>query len=95
MVLSDLDGDNDLDIAEANTGNSSGGLNNTVWINDGSGGFTDSGVAKSESGSRTIAVTDVDADGDIDLITGKQYVDNIWLNKGADPVDFTATYQPR
>ncbi len=92
VILSDLDGDGDLDIAEVNSDNI--GFNNTIWINDGTGGFVDSNVTGITAGSGSIAASDVDGDGDQDLLSGSPYVDNIWLNNGQNPVDFTATYQP-
>ncbi|HXV87235.1 MAG TPA: VCBS repeat-containing protein, partial [Gemmatimonadales bacterium] len=65
-ALVDADGDGDLDLILAALGGP-----NALFLNDGSGNFTeqglDAGPASGAAGSTTIAVTDVDGDGWLDL----------------------------
>jgi len=72
-----LDGDSDLDAFVPNTGH-----RDKVWLNDGSGFFTDSGQSPSlgVSGGR-VSLGDVDDDGDLDALiaTGSR----VWLNDGS------------
>ncbi|HHZ99495.1 MAG TPA: VCBS repeat-containing protein, partial [Candidatus Marinimicrobia bacterium] len=64
-VFADLDGDNDLDLLVTAIGGS-----NALFMNDGNGLFTEvtegSGLA-SNTGATTMALADVDGDGDLDL----------------------------
>ena len=64
-ALADVDGDRDLDLIVVAIGGP-----NTLFLNDGTGRFTqqghDAGLS-STAGSTTIAVADVDGDGDLDL----------------------------
>ncbi len=71
VKLADIDNDNDLDIILANR--SVGG---SIWINDGTGVFAEK--IKNLTKSSTMAVGDIDLNGQIDAIFGK----TIWLNKG-------------
>ncbi len=64
-VLADIDGDGDLDLVLAALGGP-----NALFLNDGAGHFTEQGAdagLTSSAGSTTIAVADVDGDGDLDL----------------------------
>ncbi|HJO25632.1 MAG TPA: FG-GAP-like repeat-containing protein, partial [Planctomycetota bacterium] len=63
----DIDDDGDQDILVAGSG-----VAEPVWMNDGQGNFTDSGPLVPGS-SRTVAVGDVDAYGDRDLILSDIY----------------------
>jgi len=65
VALGDVDGDGDLDIVLAST---KGGANR-VYINNGAGPnrFTDSGQALGAKSSLSIALGDVDGDGDLDM----------------------------
>ena len=67
-ALGDVDGDGDLDIAVGN----SAAQPNAVYLNDGSGNFT-AGTRAFGTGSDeslTIAMGDVDGDGDLDIAVG-------------------------
>ena len=82
VSLGDLDSDGDLDAFIA-TGNAAGGLANKVWLNDGSGSFTDSGQALGNSDSRGISLGDIDSDGDLDaFVANRAQADKVWINDG-------------
>ncbi len=62
-VFADIDGDGDQDLILVSLGGP-----NALFINDGTGHFTEQRAALPDSaGSMTVAVADVDGDGDLDL----------------------------
>ena len=88
VSLGDLDGDGDLDAWVANYIYPNGQPNH-VWINDGSGNFTDSGQALGNSISHDVSLGDYDGDGDLDAWVANNGAINtagapnkIWLNDG-------------
>lgn len=79
VALGDVDNDGDLD---AWVGYTFGG--NNVWLNDGSGMFTDSGQSLGSSYTVDLQLADVDNDLDLDAFTANFYGPNkVWLNDGA------------
>ncbi|MFC2139615.1 FG-GAP repeat domain-containing protein, partial [Bacteroidota bacterium] len=62
IELGDVDSDGDLDAAFANMGN----YHSQIWLNDGSGNFTNSGQLLTQQG-HGIGMEDLDGDNDIDL----------------------------
>ncbi|MBN2002044.1 MAG: VCBS repeat-containing protein [Anaerolineae bacterium] len=68
VALGDVDGDGDLD-AFVET--------NRVWLNNGSGHFTDSGQTLE---GETVALGDLDSDGDLDAFVGNP--DKVFVNDG-------------
>ena len=64
VALGDLDGDGDPDVVIGNIGA------NTVWLNDGTGNFSDSGQSLGSTNSLAVALGDLDGDGDLDIFVG-------------------------
>ena len=77
--LGDLDNDGDLDafVTNVNQGDK-------VWLNNGSGTFTDSGQSIGTNAARRVALGDVDGDGDLDAFAADAgSIDSVWLNDGS------------
>ena len=87
--LADVDGDGDLDVLLSNENpfnpSPTGGAQNRIWINDGTGTFSD------ETSARVPAATDqtgamlagdVDADGDVDVVVLNRGQDLVLINDG-------------
>jgi len=94
IELADLDSDGDLDIFAGNFGTCTincgvnNGIGNTVWLNDGSGTFVDSGQDLCCGNTNAVALGDLDGDGDLDAFTGNHTGNSsngnrVWLNDGA------------
>ena len=84
VALGDLDGDGDLDAFVANGDDKAEA--DEVWLNDGTGRFSDTGQRLGNSSSHAMALGDLDGDGDIDAFVGVAHglPDNkVWLNDGA------------
>lgn len=82
VTLADFDGDNDLDAFVGNAGNDN--RQNKVWINDGTGQFTDSGQLLGSWQTQEVKSFDVDMDGDMDVVSANSQStpNRIWLNDG-------------
>jgi hypothetical protein len=87
VALGDLDGDGDIDAVTAHGAPTGGYLK--LWLNDGSGTFTDSQLMLGEVFSSAVALGDLDNDGDLDIFSthtrwnqqGEGEPDKIWLNQ--------------
>lgn len=88
VALGDMDGDGDLD---AYVSVVSGGLpSDQLWLNDGTGHFTDSDQALSQSPVNSVSLGDLNGDGHLDVylaVTKAEGMetapDEVWLNDGA------------
>jgi WD40 repeat protein len=77
LELGDVDGDGDLDAYGAYE------RANWVWLNDGQGGFSDSGQRLGEAITGDVALADLDGDGDLDALAGGwDEPAKVWLNDG-------------
>jgi len=79
VALGDVDGDGDLDTVFANDYSP-----NNIWLNDGSGNFTDSGGVLGTSHGEAVAMGDFDGDGDLDVFIANVYntANKVWRNDG-------------
>ncbi len=82
LELGDLDGDGDLDAVMA----IASGDPNQVWLNDGTGVFSDSGQRLRTPLAHGVALGDLDGDGDLDAVLAikapGQGGARVWLNDG-------------
>ena len=86
--LGDIDGDGDLDMVVANQSQGINDEPDRVYINNGTGVFTDTGQSLglgTNEGSFSVALGDIDDDGDLDLVVGNLYgaTNRVYTNDGA------------
>ncbi len=82
-ALGDLDGDGDLDAFIANSSHAGANPADKVWLNNGKGIFSDSGQSLGTAYGMSVALGDLDGDGDLDAFTGSwKGGPRIWLNDG-------------
>ncbi len=77
VALGDLDGDGDLDAFVVSWDDAG-----QVWLNDGSGMFSDSGQALGSAGGWKVALDDLDGDGDLDAFIAHTEANTVWFNDG-------------
>lgn len=85
VALGDLDLDGDLDAVFANDY----AQNNTAWLNDGSGNFTNSAIYLGYyTAAQDVKMADLDQDGDLDLFFANYTNDqanHVWINDTVPP----------
>ncbi|MDG1813733.1 MAG: FG-GAP-like repeat-containing protein, partial [Porticoccaceae bacterium] len=83
VALADVDGDGNLDVVAGNIGQT-----NKLYLNKGGdGGFasvTGSDIGSEKDSTESVALADVDGDGDLDLVAGNysNQINKLYLNKG-------------
>lgn len=80
VTVADFDGDGDLDAVVGNSGNFD--RENILWLNDGNGFFSQGNQLIGNNRTFAIESTDIDNDGDIDLICANAESNKIWKNDG-------------
>ncbi len=92
VAFGDIDGDGDVDGFIGNWGTPS-----TIWLNDGTGFFSDVGSSvlpvRADEDIRDVVFVDVDGDGDLDIYGADAERDWLYLNDGGF-VEFAATHLP-
>lgn len=73
-ALGGFDGDGDLDVAYANK------PGNHVWLNDGTGVFTDSSLTIDLLDTFGLATGDLDGDNDLDTTNANDGPNRVWFN---------------
>jgi hypothetical protein len=101
VALGDLDGDGDLDGFQANGGDDIA-FADTIWVNQGglqngqAGKFAASPQRLGMQNSRSVALGDLDGDGDLDAVTGSTGNFQVYLNQGGqqggEPGQFSGNF---
>jgi hypothetical protein len=84
VSFGDVNGNGSLDALVGNGHTDDTGWPNTVWLNDGTGRFTDSGqqLGEQSENSVSVALVDLDGNGSLDAVFGNDWMHTIWRNDG-------------
>ncbi|MFC1975857.1 FG-GAP-like repeat-containing protein [Chloroflexota bacterium] len=90
--MGDIDGDGDLDAFVGNYAVSISEPPNKVWLNDGTGIFSDSNLNLGDSNSNSIVLGDIDGDYDLDAFIGNfANANKVWFNQNYPIVGLSAS----
>ena len=67
--------------------------NATIWLNNGTGTFTDSGQSLDPLDSFGLDLGDLDADGDLDIVFANSGANSVWINDTGPPVGLADSWQ--
>ena len=101
VALGDMDGDGDLDLVVGNGANTFN-RQNVVYLNDGDGDFSSgNNFGTGVDDTRSVALGDIDGDGDLDIVVGNSYSGNqygplnpqdvVYMNDGDGTFDTITT----
>jgi len=82
----DVDNDGDIDLFVGNDGGASDGFKSRLYLNDGTGNFTSVSSIAADSATfvYSCAFADADNDGDLDLMTGRDGANRLFVNQSTD-----------
>lgn len=86
LTSGDLDGDGDQELLTASFGAS----RVTSYLNDGSAGFTPTVVATGITGASRVEASDIDNDGDLDIVVSRESGEIIWYENASTSTEFLA-----
>lgn len=91
VALGDIDGNGTIDAVVAQGGGGSP-IANVIWLNSGTGAFTESAETLGLGDSQAIGLGDLDGDGDLDAWVGNAGDDEVWVNQGGSQGGTSGTF---
>lgn len=83
VAIEDLDGDSDVDAFICNGDNSGNNYPTTIWMNDGTGSFSDSGQEIGVTYFGKVGLGDLDGNSSIDaFVSNFGHPNQVWINNG-------------